>query len=272
MSRRLAALAVLACAVLASSALPAAAKAAQSGPEKLFTKKLLKDKRVSKAVKKRLRNGAFVDRVSFVDLTGEGRTDAVVVVHSGGSAGRIAVYIFSSRDSTKLRIVYKNQSLYRGIVRVPRASARRHQWIRYRVPIYDPGDELCCPGAHRETEIEWSSSRRRFVVGGRKTIEHVRPSYCSPTGDYCTSARKRKSGAILELRTFSFSGDYTLCVTAPDDKRTCHGFELEKSGSVRRSRVSWSENFPNAGRGVYVVCWRVDSNRCLGPKLSFRRG
>lgn len=272
MSRRLTALAVLACVAAASGALPAGAGAAQSGPEKLFTKKLLKDERVAKSIKKRLRNGAFVDRVSFVDLTGEGRTDAVVVVHSGGTAGRIAVYIFSSRDSTKLRIVYKNQSLYRAIVRVPRDSARRHQSIRYRVPIYDPGDELCCPGAHRETEIEWSSSRRRFVLAGRRTIEHVRPSYCSRTGDYCTSATKRKSDAILELRTFSFSGDYTLCVTAPDDKRTCHGFELARSGSVRRSRVRWSENFPDAGRGVYVVCWRVEGKRCLGPKLSFRRG
>ena len=40
----------------------------------------------------------------------------------------------------------------------------------------------------------------------------VRDRYCSPTGDYCTSAQ-RSGGAIkLRLATFSFSGRYRLCV------------------------------------------------------------
>ena len=143
--------------------------------------------------------------------------------------------------------------------------------MRYRVPIYDPGDELCCTGAHRETVVRWSSRDRRFVVGGRRTIEHVRKAYGTPTGDYCTSAKRRKREAFLELRTFSFSGGYRLCVTAPDDTRTCREFELERSGNLFRSRVRWSKNYPDAGRGTYYVCWRVTSGkRCLGKQLSFR--
>ena len=38
-------------------------------------------------------------------------------------------------------------------------------------------------------------------------------SYCSPTGDFCQEVTLSKSGIVkFALTTFSFSGEYTICV------------------------------------------------------------
>ena len=140
-----------------------------SAAQKLFRDKLLQDRAVSRDVKTRLRKGGFVDRrITFADLTGEGRSDAVVLVHSGGSAGRIALFVFSAGTGEELEIVYRNQRLYRATARVLRGR------LLYRVPAYEPGDELCCPSAERETELRWNARGRRFVVADRRTIENER--------------------------------------------------------------------------------------------------
>lgn len=167
--RTAAALALLAC---AAAALAAGAAAKPTSAQKLFADKLLDDPDVARDVKTRLRKGGFVDRrIEFVDLTGEGKSDALVMVHSGGSAGRVAVYVFSAGGGTKLRIVYRNQRLYRATARVLAAHDERPASILYTVPLFEPGDELCCPSARRETELRWSSSKRRFGVATRRTVE-----------------------------------------------------------------------------------------------------
>ena len=137
--------------------------------QRLFREKLLDERAVSREVKTRLRKGGFVDRrITFTDLTGDGRSDAVVLVHSGGSAGRIALFVFSAGDDGEdLGIVYRNQRLYRASARVPRGSER----LVYRVPVYEMGDELCCPSAERETELGWDERRKRFRVTDRRTID-----------------------------------------------------------------------------------------------------
>lgn len=136
--------------------------------QRLFREKLLDDRAVARDVKTRLRKGGFVDRrIVFSDLTGDGRSDAVVMVHSGGSAGRIALYVFSAGDDGEdLGIVYRNQRLYRASARVPRGSGR----LVYRVPVYEAGDQLCCPTAERETELGWDARAARFRVTDRRTI------------------------------------------------------------------------------------------------------
>lgn len=155
-----------AAAVLLLPAAPAPAR--PTAAQKLFRDKLLADRSVSRDVKTRLRKGGFVDRrVIFADLTGEGRSDAVVLVHSGGSAGRIALYVFSAGEGDDLEIVYRNQRLYRVRARVPRGGSS----LFYRTPVYEPGDELCCPVADRETELRWDERRKRFRVAGRRTIQ-----------------------------------------------------------------------------------------------------
>ena len=59
---------------------------------------------------------------------------AVVRVDSGGSAGHIALYFFSSATSNDLQIVYRNQDLYRADARVNPGPT-----LVYSVPQYAAG-------------------------------------------------------------------------------------------------------------------------------------
>lgn len=277
MLRRAAAIALLA---LLPTAAPAAAE--QTSAQKLFKKRLLADRGVSAEVKRVLRTSGFVDRrVRFADVTGDGKSDALVLVHQGGSAGRIAMYVFSSHrnaardgaDGTGLRIIHKRQGLYRARARVKRPSANRpHGAIVLRTPVYDPGDDLSDPGATRVLELRWRPKRTRFRVARSDTVDRVRARYCSPTGDYCTRTFKGRRGAqYLELRTASFRGRYFLCVTPPGaDAPDCRRFTLRRSGDVFHSRVRWAANYPDEGRGRYRVVWRLGDQQ-LGPALGFRR-
>jgi hypothetical protein len=88
-----------------------------------------------------------------------------VYVDSGGAAGTIALYVFSSGTGKDLQIAYRNQRLYRALISVNPGPA-----VAYSVPIYSPGDELCCPSAYRQTTLKWSSKHRRFGVAQRRTI------------------------------------------------------------------------------------------------------
>jgi hypothetical protein len=148
------------------TAAPASAKLTTA--QKFFAGELLKSPQVAKSVKLTLKKGGFVDEsVLFADLTGEGKDDAVVLVDSGGSAGRIALYIFSSLDhaGNKLEIVYRNQRLYRGMARINPGPS-----LVYTLPGYNPGDELCCPSAFLERTLKWSTKRKKFGVVQRRAV------------------------------------------------------------------------------------------------------
>jgi hypothetical protein len=121
---------------------------------------------VAHSIKVTLKKGGFVSRdVLFADLTGEGKDDAVVTVDSGGSAGVVAVYVFSAGSGRDLRVVYRNQRLYRGAAQLNPGPA-----LVYVLPQYADGDELCCPSAYRQTELKWSAAKKRFGVAKRRTI------------------------------------------------------------------------------------------------------
>jgi hypothetical protein len=271
----------VAAAVLALVAVPAAPAAAeQTRAQKLFRKRLLTDRAVSPEIKRVLRNGGFVDRgIRFGDLTGDGKSDAVVLVNDGGSGGRIALYVYSSHRSRRgdgggggeLRIRYKNQRLYRARASVKRMSDKRpHGALVYRTPIYDPGDQLNDPGAVRVVEVRWRPKRRRFGVFSTRTVDRVRSRFCARNGDYCTETIKSRRGVVyLELRAVSFNGRYTLCVTTPAGSTDCRFFTLRRSGDRFVSHVRWAANFPDGGSGRYKVVWRLGSQR-LGPALGFR--
>ena len=148
-------------AIVASLALAPAAGAATSRQQALFAKLIVKDRRTASEVRKLLRSGeGFVDdEVLFADLTGDRRQDAVVSVSSGGAAGNVAFYVFSTHGreaGDELRAVYRQQDLYRSAVRV-----RKGRLIS-RVPRYGPTDPLCCPEAITERTLRWSRDARRF--------------------------------------------------------------------------------------------------------------
>ena len=155
-------------AVLAAllGAAPASAQKTQS--QRFFEERLLADGLTSDAIKTLLRSGGgFVDRgVVFRDLTGDKRDDAVVRVHSGGAAGVVAVYVFSTanRKGGKLRAVFRSQNLMRASTRVLKGV------LSYRTSRYEPGDELCCPARITQSTLVWKRRERRLRVRERVTF------------------------------------------------------------------------------------------------------
>jgi hypothetical protein len=272
----------LALALLAFVVVPAVPAAAEeTRAQKLFRKRLMNDRGVSTDVKRVLRNGGFVDRdIRFGDLTGDGKSDALVLVNQGGSSGRIALYVFSSHrprsddggGGDELRIRYKAQRLYRARARLKQPSAKRPRGaVVYKTPVYDPGDELNDPGATRVVEVRWRARRSRFGVQDRRVVDRVRKRFCADSGDFCTETIKSERGRVfLELRSLSFNGRYTLCVTPPGGETDCRFFTLRRNGDRYISHVNWQANYPDGGVGRYKVVWRLGADR-LGPALGFRR-
>src|SRR5688500_1793364 len=128
--------------LVVAPAVPAGAE--ETRAQKLFRNRLLNDRGVSTDVKRVLRNGGFVDRdIRFGDVTGDGKSDALVLVNQGGSSGRIAVYVFSSHrprsddggGGDELRIRYKAQRLYRAGARLMQPGPKRPRGaVVYRTP------------------------------------------------------------------------------------------------------------------------------------------
>ena len=119
-------------------------------------------------------------------------------------------------------------------------------------------------------EVRWRPRRNRFGVEERRTVDRVRSRFCAQSGDYCTETIKSKRGVVyLQLRSLSFNGRYTLCVTPPGGETDCRFFTLRRSGDRFVSQVRWSANFPDGGVGRYKVVWRLGPDQ-LGPPLGFR--
>ena len=173
--RRPATLALAAAGLALAAAAPA--QAAQTATQRFFSERLQADGDTSREVKDLLssRQG-FVDRTpTFRDLTGDGRTDAIVTVQSGGADGAVALYVFSTDTGMRnsgLKVVFRSQELRRAQTRV------RDGVLRYRSARPQPGDELCCPSAASETRLRWRERLHRFTVAERR---QVAPS--DPWGD-----------------------------------------------------------------------------------------
>ena len=116
---------------------------------------------------------------------------------------------------------------------------------------------------------------RRLLLGGALLTALVaaapaaaKVSYCSPTGDYCTSAAKLKGVRYLRIGTFSFTGRVKICVKDPTATRVCHSFRLTKAGPLYEVRLIWKRHYPNRGLGAYRVTFFYGTTR-LGPPLTF---
>jgi hypothetical protein len=98
-------------------------------------------------------------------------------------------------------------------------------------------------------------------------------SYCSPTGDYCTSiSRTAKGEIVFSLRTFSFTDKYKLCVEAPIEKepRECGYWSLRDRGNgVYAGHVGLKQSFFYKGPGTYRVTWWYGDGNRLGKALTF---
>jgi hypothetical protein len=100
-----------------------------------------------------------------------------------------------------------------------------------------------------------------------KIVDH----YCSPSGDYCTYVFREHGRIKLTIRTFSFTGPYTLCVKPPGECRECNTYRLTtlKFG-IKASRIDFARNYFHRRGGSYSVSWHSEGFR-IGPSLHFRR-
>jgi hypothetical protein len=151
---------------VAAPAGPAAAQTATGTPQALFTRMILQDAKAAKEIRDALRaHRVFVDPdVTFTELTGDGRQDAIARVDSGGAGGTIAVYVFSADGGKKLRPVYRSQRLYRALVSTQGTT------LLVRTPQYGAADDLCCPPAFTQRSLTWSANAHRLVLRSTQTV------------------------------------------------------------------------------------------------------
>jgi hypothetical protein len=175
-ARRLTVLPLAAIAALAApGGVATVARAEQTPSQKVFTQKLLDDPKTSAGVKRMLTTKtAIVDpRSGFVDVTGDGRQDALILVSTGGAAGAVALYVFSTHgqvttggnDQTSLKVVFRLQSLYAASLRISGTT------VSVLEPHYAKGDDLCCPEKLRERDYAFDAKSVTF----RRTADHDTP-------------------------------------------------------------------------------------------------
>jgi hypothetical protein len=133
---------VLAGALLLAFAAPSSADThAGRGEIRQF---LLRSSSVSPRVKATIRegHGEGIDRILFRDLTGDGNSEDIVTIFSGGTAGDIAFYVLTGEGSGLHPIKASNQEYKIGV----KVVAGTLQVTR---PLYAKNDPNCCP-AHLE--------------------------------------------------------------------------------------------------------------------------
>jgi hypothetical protein len=165
---RLSALVALACACLLAGA-PAGAQDQSETPQQLFKKVLLADPSLASGVKRLLNTDAgFVSPTPvFADLTGDGKSDAVVTVDNGGVAGAIAAYVLTAEGSSKgdLHVALRSQALYQGRVRTSGPTLTIAQ------PVFGRGDDVCCPRRATERDYAWDAAKKAFTRRATRTID-----------------------------------------------------------------------------------------------------
>jgi len=151
------------------AAVAPAATAQDVTPQELFGRIIREDAGTTTAVRRLLESGAgFVSaRPLFVDLTQDGKQDAVVTVVTPGVAGAVAAYVLSAdgaRDN-QLEVVYRNQRQYRLRARVADAL------LTLSAPTWRRGDELCCPSRLVERDYAWNRRLRIMQRKAERVIE-----------------------------------------------------------------------------------------------------
>jgi hypothetical protein len=99
-----------------------------------------------------IKHHEVVDLVRCGDVTGDGVTDAVFTVASGGTAGDTRFGVIHGSDGALL--LYK--SAYK--VGIARHDSRSFDILQ---PHYGPNDPNCCPKSFREQRFTWNGARFR---------------------------------------------------------------------------------------------------------------
>jgi hypothetical protein len=161
-------------ALLAAGPGAASVRADPTPSQAVFTQKLLDDAGTSAGIKRQLRSkAAIVDpRSGFVDVTGDGRQDALVLVSTGGAAGAVALYVFSTHgqaaggtgDQTSLKVLFRLQRLDGASLRLSGTT------LSVLEPRWAKGDDLCCPAKLRERDYRFDAKALTFRRVADRTV------------------------------------------------------------------------------------------------------
>jgi hypothetical protein len=117
--------------------------------------------------------GVVVDRVRCGDVTGDGDTDALFSLASGGTAGATRFGVLRGRPNGSVRrLVIFRQGYKIGIARRGRRSFEVIQ------PHYRAADPNCCPSSYRLRRYTWRDDH--FKAGKAKKRKHVPPRFFKP--------------------------------------------------------------------------------------------
>jgi hypothetical protein len=135
-----------------------------------FENAVSSDPKTTAAIKDLLATDAgVIDPASgFVDVTGDGRSDALIFVTTGGAAGRVALYIFSTHGQTNtantdLKVVYRNQLLNNATIKLAGTT------ITLSEPKYSEGDDIGSPARKTERDYRWVG--KTFVKVATRTVK-----------------------------------------------------------------------------------------------------
>ena len=96
-------------------------------------------------------------------------------------------------------------------------------------------------------------------------------TYCSRTGDFCTSVARVNGVRYLRLSTFSLRGLMKICVRDPSAARVCRSFRLRKVGPVYQVKAQWSVEIAErtSVRTAFQRTSQFDLSRTGGEKTYF---
>lgn len=105
-------------------------------------------------------------RIQFVDLTGDGRDEAFVVIESGGTAGDVGAALVGVVDGQPHVLGYV-ESGGRVELRFPHVGGGI---VVATEGVWEPGDALCCPSSLRELTWEWRTEE--FVLVDEQVVDN----------------------------------------------------------------------------------------------------
>ena len=146
-------------ALLAAAGLLALVPSAHSAPPALCTASVI-EATLTGAGKDL--GGVGVDLIRCGDVTGDGATDAVFTVASGGTAGDTHFGVIEGSGDGGEVVLYK--SAYQ--VGIARHDKRSFDILQ---PFYRAKDPNCCPSSFRQTRYTWTGSK--FKAGKAKKLK-----------------------------------------------------------------------------------------------------